>query len=50
MKKQTDKERIAQLESQIKQLKNEIEYLEITRLSEIEDRLEDLEKMIKKSR
>lgn len=48
--KKTDKERIAQLESQIKQLKNEIEYLEITRLSEIEDRLEDLEKMIKKSR
>lgn len=50
MKKQTDKERINQLEAQIKKLKSDIEDLEIMRLSEIEDRLEDLEKLIKKSR
>lgn len=50
MKKQTDKERINQLEAQIKKLKGDIEDLEIMRLSEIEDRLEDLEKLIKKSR
>lgn len=49
-KNQTDKERIAELEAQIRQLKSDIEDLEITRLSEIEDRLEDLEKLIKKSR
>lgn len=49
-KNQTDKERITQLEAQIKQLKSDIEDLEIMRLSEIEDRLEDLEKLIKKSR
>jgi hypothetical protein len=49
-KNQTDKERIAHLEAQIKQLKSDIEDLEIMRLSEIEDRLEDLEKLIKKSR
>lgn len=50
MKKQTDKERITQLKAQIKKLKSDIEDLEIMRLSEIEDRLEDLEKLIKKSR
>lgn len=49
-KNQTDKERIAKLEAKVRQLKSDIEDLEITRLSEIEDRLEDLEKLMKKSR